>query len=70
MNSANPDYFFDDDGKLDDEDDFTDMMCGLHSDGQCGNAGSEYCDFECPYRDSELFAGSDAWCAKHSKATS
>ena len=64
--SAPEDFEFDDDG-FEDDDDFTDMMCGLHGDGQCGNAGSEYCDFECPYRDSELFAGSAAWRAKHEK---
>ncbi len=41
--------------------------CGLMNDGQCGYAGSEYCDFECPYRDSDLFAGSEAWHRKHAK---
>lgn len=46
-----------------DEDDWLD--CGLMDDGQCMNAGSEQCDFECPYRDSELFAGSAAWNKKH-----
>lgn len=24
--------------------------CGMGADGQCGHAGSEDCDFECPYR--------------------
>ena len=43
------------------------MNCGLGPDGQCGNAGSEYCDFECPNRDSEFFAGSAAWRKKHAK---
>lgn len=62
-------YFLDDDDDLDDEEDaFFD--CGLMDDGQCTSAGSEWCDFECPYRDSELFAGSEAWRAKHAKATS
>ena len=41
------------------------MNCGLGDDGQCGHAGSEHCDFECPFRDSEDFAGSEAWCKKH-----
>lgn len=39
--------------------------CGLGDDGQCALAGIEYCDFECPYRDSDLFAGSAAWNRKH-----
>lgn len=39
--------------------------CMLGPDGQCGAAGSEWCDFECPYRDSEMFVGSAAWNAKH-----
>ena len=38
--------------------------CGLDNDGQCGLAGTEWCDFECPMRDSEFFAGSAAWRAK------
>ena len=25
--------------------------CSMMPDGQCGQAGSEYCDLECPYRD-------------------
>lgn len=24
------------------------MMCSMGRDGQCGQAGSEWCDFECP----------------------
>lgn len=23
--------------------------CGMMPDGQCGHAGSEYCEFECPF---------------------
>lgn len=55
---------FDDFGDLEDEnaDD-----CMLLDDGQCMAAGSEWCEFECSYRDSELFAGSKAWDEKHSK---
>lgn len=53
-------YFGDDDG-----DDFDPAdECRLMEDGQCLLAGSEWCDFECPYRDSELFAGSRANLAK------
>lgn len=56
----------------DDEDDYepdpleeAEQDCGLGDDGQCALAGSEHCDFECPFRDSEDFAGSAAWCRKH-----
>lgn len=36
----------------DDEDAIENLMdeCGKQSDGDCLNAGSEYCDFECPFR--------------------
>ena len=27
------------------------MACGMDRDGQCSQAGTEYCDFECPFRD-------------------
>lgn len=27
------------------------MNCSMGPDGQCGQAGSEYCDLECPFRD-------------------
>lgn len=47
----------------DDEDEDDDLMdeCMLGRDGQCGLAGTEHCDFRCPMRDSEFFAGSKAW---------
>lgn len=53
------DYF----DMLNDEPDDTDLDedCGLMPDGQCLNAGTEHCDFSCPNRDSEDFAGSKAW---------
>ena len=28
--------------------------CSMMADGQCGQAGSEHCDFECPFRDGEI----------------
>lgn len=31
----------------DDDEDWLDMTCSLGPDGQCGQAGSEFCDFEC-----------------------
>jgi hypothetical protein len=43
------------------------MDCGLGHDGQCSLAGSEHCDFCCPFRNSEHFAGSAAWHAKHKR---
>lgn len=52
----------------DDEAWLLDLECGLGADGQCMNAGSEHCDFECPYRDSEDFAGSEAWRLKKERS--
>lgn len=60
--------FFDFDDGYDDEDEpDREHDCGLMDDGQCMLAGTEWCDFECHNRDSELFAGSAAWCRKHGK---
>lgn len=39
--------------------------CGLMDDGQCQLAGTEHCDFSCPFRDSEYFCGSKAWLQKN-----
>lgn len=39
------------DGEEDREDLEAEMNCSIGPDGQCGQAGSEYCDLECPYRD-------------------
>lgn len=31
------------------------MLCSLNPrTGQCGQAGSEYCEFDCPFRDEAL----------------
>ena len=40
------------DGDADDEDAIEHLLdeCGMQADGDCLNAGSEYCDFECPFR--------------------
>lgn len=46
--------YWDDDEPLDEEEEFlaeAEANCHMHADGQCGAAGSEYCDFECPFRD-------------------
>jgi len=47
------------------DDDWLDEECGLMDDGQCRLAGTEHCDFTCPWRDSEDFAGSAGWIKKH-----
>lgn len=39
---------FDDDSPDDQAE--LDFDCGMMDDGLCGYAGSEWCDFECPYR--------------------
>lgn len=31
-----------------DDDEFALMDCAMGRDGQCGHAGTEFCDFECP----------------------
>lgn len=49
----------------DDFEDDDDSDCMLMEDGQCLKAGSEECDFCCPNRMSEFFAGSPAWRKKH-----
>ena len=51
---TDPDFEHDDDGFEDDEDGWAEMMCSQHADGQCSQAGSEYCEFECPFRDEAL----------------
>lgn len=56
-----------------DEDEFDDdewgeemhFDCGLGLDGQCSKAGSEECDWECPYSRGEFYAGSELWNKKH-----
>lgn len=58
--------YYDDDPRDDGEEDGG-FDCGLMPDGQCTKAGSEECDFECPNRNSEFFAGSAAWCRKHER---
>lgn len=59
--------FFDFEEDFEEDDDGWDD-CALRADGQCGMAGTEWCDFECPNRDSEHFAGSAAWIATREKA--
>lgn len=59
---AEDDY---DDFGDDDEDDEDWLDCGLSIDGQCSKAGSEECDWECPYSHGERYAGSEAWHKEH-----
>ena len=57
------DYDDHDRSTYDDEDEDDEYLdCGLMPDGQCLKAGSEDCDWECPMRNSEFYAGSEAWC--------
>jgi len=43
------------------DEDEEEFDCHLMPNGQCLAAGSEDCDWNCPYRDSEHYAGSKAW---------
>ena len=53
-----------------DDDELDELLqeCMLGPDGQCGLAGSEHCDWECPMRESEHFAGSKAWMKAHGES--
>lgn len=54
--------FYDDD--IGDEDEWW-VDGGLGADGQCSKAGSEECDWECPYAHREFYAGSALWNKRH-----
>lgn len=56
---------FDYDDSDDDADEEDWLDCGLRIDGQCSKAGSEECDWECPYSHGERYAGSEAWHKLH-----
>lgn len=43
-------FEYDEIDEREDDEAWAELMCSLHSDGQCGAAGSEYCEFECPFR--------------------
>lgn len=60
-------HFDDGDDYEEDPMEAAELDCGLGGDGQCSLAGSEHCDFCCPFRNSEDFAGSAAWNAKHKR---
>lgn len=59
-----PDDYQDDGAWEDDEYEVAMDLCGLDDEGQCSMAGTEHCDFKCPFRDSEDFCGSAAWYRK------
>lgn len=46
-----PDFYFDDDEMSEEEERAreAEMNCSMTSDGLCMQAGSEYCEFECPF---------------------
>lgn len=52
---------YDDDDEPDelDEDERALSECGQTPDAGCLMAGTEYCDFECPFRDMDLFSDDD-----------
>lgn len=54
---ANPDWTdpMDWEDEPEDEDEFFD--CSMGPDGYCGEAGSEWCEFECPFRARQRSAG-------------
>jgi hypothetical protein len=45
-------YDWNNDEDFDEEDEEDTFDCHLGPDGLCGKAGSEECEFECPYRNS------------------
>ena len=51
--------------ELFDDEDEPWLDCALMPDGQCLKAGSEECDWECPYSHGEHYAGSERWNKKH-----
>jgi hypothetical protein len=66
MSGPEDEDYYDEPDEIDPDEEALDE-CRLMPDGQCLLAGSEQCDFECPMRDSEFFAGSAAWNKKHAK---
>lgn len=50
MSDDNDEDYYDYDDFEDYDDPFEDAMdCGLMRDGTCSMAGSEYCDWDCPF---------------------
>lgn len=42
---------FDFEAELDERDDEFEFDCGMDRNGVCGKAGSEECEFECPFNE-------------------
>lgn len=64
MSDYGPDDFDDiDDFEDEEEDAYVD--CALMPNGQCLKAGSEECDWDCPYSHGEHYAGSNLWHKRH-----
>ena len=67
MSNPNTPYE-DEDGPDLDEDDAFDEDCGLNfEDGQCALAGTEHCDWICPNRNSDQFAGNPGFKLKRKR---
>lgn len=51
------DDYYDPDDDFDDDDEWENAMqeCGQSRYGGCTLAGTEFCDFDCPFRDEDLF---------------
>lgn len=49
-----PDDFYDNGYEDDPLDLFESFDCGMDRHGNCGKAGSEECDWECPYRNVKM----------------
>ena len=61
-------FEYDDEGRfdyMDYDDDDPDDECALMPNGQCPMAGSEDCDWDCPYSHGPFYAGSEAWHKRH-----
>jgi len=54
MIDDDPDYEWDDDNEEYDDGDEDWFDCHMTADGLCGMAGSEECEFECPYRQDQI----------------
>ncbi|HYE72702.1 MAG TPA: hypothetical protein VEF04_05200 [Blastocatellia bacterium] len=55
INEAKEHLQLNSDSEPDDDDalEYLVSECGQDSEGYCNLAGTEYCDFECPFRDEE-----------------
>ncbi len=54
------DDYEDPDDDVEEEEEYLDCALDFET-GQCGKAGSEECDWHCPYSHGEFYCGSKAW---------